>query len=75
MTVGELLNLLFDVSRFRLVSIKHTGKNFDTAGEVLYEGWTFESSTDPSILSIPVYYFGIANRDTIEFYIEESDFH
>lgn len=73
MTVGELLDLLFDVRRFRLVSIKHTGKSFDTAGDILYEGWAFKSSTDPSILSVPVYYFGIADKDTIEFYVEESD--
>ena len=36
MTVGELLDLLFDVRRFRLVSIKHTGRSFDTAGDILY---------------------------------------
>lgn len=68
MTVYDLLELMWAVDRFRLVSL-------DDYHTVLYEDEADPGLvSDRYVLDIPVYYFGIADKDTIEFYIDERDF-
>lgn len=68
MTVYDLLDLLIDVNKFRLISVQN-------ASDILYE-----DEADPGlvndryVLDIPVEYFGIADKDTIEFYVDEHYF-
>jgi hypothetical protein len=67
MTVGELLDLLIDVGKFRLISVQNES-------DILYEDETDPGLvSDRYVLDIPVYYFGIADKDTIEFYVDEHD--
>jgi hypothetical protein len=68
MTVGELLDLLIDVGKFRLISVQNES-------DILYEDEAEPAKVmDRYVLDIPVYYFGIADKDTIEFYVDERDF-
>jgi hypothetical protein len=68
MTVYDLLEVMWAVDYFRLVSLQD------------YKTILYENSADPSlvndryVLNIPVEYFGIANKDTIEFYVDENYF-
>jgi hypothetical protein len=68
MTVYDLLELMWAVDRFRLVSIED------------YHTVLYEDEADPGlvadryVLDIPVEYFGIADKDTMEFYVHEADF-
>lgn len=67
MTVGELLDLLIDVDKFRLISVQNES-------DVLYEDEADPAKViDRYILDTTVYYFGIADYDTIEFYVDERD--
>lgn len=68
MTVGELLDLLVDVNRFRLISVQNEI-------DILYEDEADPGLvSDRYVLDIPVYYFGIADVNTIEFYVDENNF-
>ena len=67
MTVGELLDLLIDVDKFRLISVQNES-------DILYEDEADPGLvSDRYVLDIPVYYFGIADKNTIEFYVDEHD--
>lgn len=67
MTVGELLDLLIDVGKFRLISVQNES-------DILYEDEADPAKViDRYILDTTVYYFGIADYDTIEFYVDERD--
>ena len=68
MTVYDLLELMWAIDRFRLVSLND------------YHTVLYEDEADPGLVSdryvldIPVEYFGIANKNTIEFYVDEHYF-
>lgn len=68
MTVQDLLELLIDVTRFRLVSLQNES-------DILYEELVDSADIDEFVLSMPVRFYGIADKDTIEFYVDENDFY
>lgn len=68
MTIGDLLDFLIDVDKFRVISVQN-------ASDILYEDEAdLGLVNDRYVLDIPVEYFGIANKDTIEFYVDEHYF-